>query len=158
MLPMNQGARPLGVTLLAVLHFAVAILFLVGGFLRLAMGSGLLPAEDPMVREMVEEITRQYGPGAVFVAVSAIPGGINALLGWGLWTLRNWGRKVVLALAYVAVVFTLVGLLRQPLRVMHIVNLGVYALVIWYLSRASVRATFTRTAAPSIPSSEPGLG
>jgi hypothetical protein len=155
---MNQRARPLGITLLAVLHFVVALLFLVGGLIRLTRGSGSHPAEDPLVREMVEEITRQYGPGVVFVAVSAIPAGIDALLGWGLWTLRNWARKVVLVLVYIGVVFTLAGLLRQPLRVMHVVYLGLCGLVIWYLSRASVRAAFTRAAAQSIPSSEPRLG
>ncbi len=158
MLSMNQRARPLGVTLLAVLHFAAAILFLAGGLLRMTRGAGSLPAEDPLVREMVEEITRQYGPGVVLAAVCAIPAGIDALLGWGLWTLRNWARKVVLVLVYVGVVFTLIGLLRQPLRVLHVVYLGLCALVIWYLSRASVRAAFTRMAAPSIPTSEPGVG
>lgn len=137
---MARRARPLGVTLLALLQFLVAGVLLLRGLVALAGGQGTL---DPMTQELVEKLGGSQGTRVVFFFSSVLAAFINAALGWGLWTLRTWARTVAVFLLYVGIVGTLIGLLWVPLHVGHGFNLAFSALLIWYLSRARVRAAFT---------------
>lgn len=120
-----MGARSDGVTLLAVYHFLLAGLFLLG-----TVGTAI-PAIITAIVGMVEE------PDALIA--TAILGVISILLmlltilflavGYGLWTRRQWARIASLALG----VLSLFGF---P------IGTFIGALTIWYLIKPEVVAEF----------------
>jgi uncharacterized membrane protein (DUF2068 family) len=94
------------------------------------------------------------GALTVFAFVGAA---ISALLGWGLWALKNWARLVTVVLAAIGGLFQLLGLFGTLAHfnalalVTNLVSLAINALIVWYLLRKDVAAAFTgaqtRTAA-----------
>lgn len=86
-----------------------------------------------------------------------IIGGVSALVGFGLWNLKNWARIVSLVLFGLSIAMQLLGLLGSLAHfnvfavVWSMFWIAVDAFVIWYLLKPEVRAAFqapqARTAA-----------
>jgi hypothetical protein len=137
--------RPVGVTILAILYFLFGLLCIVGGIGLLA-GGGF----------MASMINQQGGQGAGFLAglgaalgVGYLVGAlIELLLGWGLWKLKNWARIITLIFMAIGAVFSVIGLVGTLTHfniislVFTLIFLAIYALIIWYLLRADVKAAF----------------
>jgi len=137
--------RPVGVTILAILYFLFGLLCILGGIGLLA-GGGF----------MASIINQQGGQGAGFLAglgaalgVGYLVGAlIELLLGWGLWKLKNWARIITLIFMVIGAVFSVIGLVGTLAHfnvislVFTLIFLAIYALIIWYLLRADVRAAF----------------
>lgn len=79
---------------------------------------------------------------------------ISAILGWGLWTLKNWARIVVIALSCLRLaflgLFTLLALLHFHILtiVWNFFWMGVSGVIIWYLLQPHVRQAFTSAPSP----------
>src|SRR6267154_2034029 len=93
-------ARPTGVTIIAVLYFLGAALCLLGGVLMF-VGGGFLAS---MINQQggaggSAGAGMMAGLGAVVGVVALIVAVICALVGWGLWKVKNWARIVALIFA-----------------------------------------------------------
>jgi hypothetical protein len=142
--------RPTGIVLIAIYHFlAVAFLMLLA--IALGVGGSVLGALIGAGRNV------PFGGmgflvgivGAVFCLVGAC---IAALAGYGVWTLREWGRILCIVLAAIALVASLPGLLLMGLHFgfflggYRLIKLAINILIIWYLMQPEVKPLFQRTA------------
>ncbi len=143
--------RPTGVTVLAILLFigtALLVLMAVGTFLGGAF-----------VVSMIGASARQSGAGAAGAGIGAFIGamigvffligaGLNAICGFGLWNLKEWGRMLTIVLSAIGVALGVISFFFSLLH-FHIfglffvmVRIAISALVIWYLSQPEVKAAF----------------
>ena len=141
--------RPGGVTVIAILDFIGAALCLLMGILSVVgAGAGIMGAMG------------QGGQGAAagggvlaviagFITVFAFVGAaISALLGWGLWKLKNWARLITIVFAIIGVLFGLFGLFGVLAHfnvfalVVTLIPLAINALIAWYLLQKDVAAAF----------------
>jgi hypothetical protein len=146
-------ARPLGVTIFAVLYFLSVATYTVLCVLSLTARSvihtlleRLSPAGNgPVILLRLGGLLAFY-----FLAMAVVTG----LLGLGMWRLKNWARVITMILAGVSVVVVvvrMVGTLQQMQTagvVLTLVRVGLCLLVLWYLGwSSSARAAFAATPA-----------
>ena len=142
--------RPTGVTVLAILDFIGAGLCVLMGLLMM-LGGGFLASF----------ISGQGGQGSAGAAgilaglgavagvfIIIIGGGVSALLGFGLWKLKEWARIITIVLAGIGGAFQLFGLLGSLAHfnlfaiVWSLFWTAIDALIIWYLLKPEVKAAF----------------
>jgi hypothetical protein len=146
--------RPTGAALIAIYHFLSA-LFLVLFAIFLAVGGTVLGAmfasghESPLggLGMMVGMV------GAVFFFFYAV---VAFVAGYGIWTLREWGRILSIVLAAVSLLFSLPGLFLMGLHfhlffgTYRLFRITISILIIWYLMQPQIKALFQR-AIPAAP-------
>lgn len=120
---MEKGPRPLGVTILAALEFLMGVIFIFGALGGVAMGSLIAGEMGAYIGSMI----------TVIAAVGAV---IEFIIGWGLFTGKNWARWVGIIFAGLG---ALSGLASLPTGLASIVIDGI---VIYYLTRPNVIAWF----------------
>jgi hypothetical protein len=145
--------RPTGIVLIAIYHFLAAA-FLVFLAIALGVGGSFLGA---MFGAGHSALLGSMGflvgvVGAAFLLVFAC---ISALAGYGIWTLREWGRILCIVLAVLSVLFSLPGLLfHMPfgffLGGYRIIKIAIQVLIVWYLVQPQIVALF-RPTAPALP-------
>ncbi len=141
--------RPGGVTVIAVLDFIGAAFCILMGILSIVgAGAGFLGAmggQGQGTGAAGGVVAMIAGAMTVFAFIGAA---ISALLGWGLWTLKNWARLVTVVLAAIGGVLQLIGLVPSLLHfnpislLFTLVFLGIDVLIVWYLLRSDVAAAF----------------
>ena len=149
--------RPLGVAILAVIDIIGGILAIIGGLFYIIVGGYLVA--------YLETFTGHLGiVGGGLAAIAAttgvvilVVGIISIVLGWGLWGGKEWARII-------AIIFSIIGLLFGVLVLLvaigaaglfGIVIIGVYAIVVYYLTRPHVKAFFTRQFVSVPPAAPP---
>jgi len=123
-------ARPLGITILAILEALVAIVFMIAGFGALAVG-GLMG----VVGLGGFASLLSYGVGGVLIVI----GVLSLIVAWGLWSGLRWAWYVSLALAVLSI---LIGILLLPGSLLW---LTIEAVIVYYLTRPHVKAFFRST-------------
>jgi uncharacterized membrane protein (DUF2068 family) len=142
----DMPQKPGGVVVLAVFYFLGAAFLLCGTLLAVGISvAGLsLRHAGPMML--------LAGVGVVGGTVLAIFAALAVLIGWGLWTLRNWARVVAIVLAAGGILVALPGLFAMG--VMHwgmmgwggsLFRLAINGLIIWYLLQPHVKQAFGAT-------------
>jgi hypothetical protein len=143
--------RPAGVAIIAFYHFLSA-LFLILLAVSLAVGGSILGMmfgsghESPLggIGMLVGMM------GAAFFIFYAV---VAFLAGYGMWTLREWGRILSIVLAVISLLFSLPGLLMMGLHLnlffgtYRLFRIAISILIIWYLMQPQIRAAFQRTRA-----------
>ena len=109
----SRAARPLGVTILAVLGFLLAAYLIVLG----VAVTTRMPIAEFMMRET------SLSPEAL-AAVLLVLGGIVFLVGWGLWTGRRWAWWVVVVLQALRMLGGFVSILQDFLRLQGAAQYG----------------------------------
>lgn len=141
--------RPLGVTILS-------LIMLVGGITFFASGLSLIFSKEiayPIFKEEYSMLINQsfYGVNIseeeflqVYDAVSYIViffGAVYALMGLGLFMMKEWARIGTVVLAGFNVLYGIFLVFIQPIGALPIIlNL----IVIWYLMRPEIRDRFAR--------------
>jgi hypothetical protein len=146
--------RPTGIVLIAIYHFLAAA-FLVCLAIALGVGGSVLGAMFAAGNSVpLSGMGFFVGiVGAAFMLVFAV---IAALAGYGLWTLREWGRILCIVLAGISILFSLPGLLFMGLHFeffmggYRLIKLAISVLIIWYLVQPHIRSLFQRNA-PALP-------
>lgn len=140
--------RPVGVTILAILDFLGALACIGLGILMF-LGGGLGAIAGARASDGSGGFGALIGAlGAAAGVVFLICGVIGFFLGWGLWKLKNWARIVTIILTALNIAFSLFGLVGVVTHfnvisfVFTLVFLALYALIIWYLLTADVKAAF----------------
>jgi hypothetical protein len=150
-------ARPLGVTILAVLLFLniASYVFLI-----------VLSIRSPeQLRSLLESMMpgAGVGPGSLMRLGAFVPvyflgmAIVTGLVGRALWKLKNWARITVMVLAGISAALGVVELVgsfpgANPLSLAGaLVRIGLSLAVAWYLNSAKVRAAFGSPAQPPSP-------
>ncbi|AAB91156.1 MULTISPECIES: DUF2127 domain-containing protein [Archaeoglobus] len=141
--------RPLGVTILAIVLLAI-------GSLAVVTGTILLSTKEESYPVFVEEYGKLLNQSLGNMPVSeedlktvyemasymAVTFGIVYLLaGFGLLTLKEWGRILTILIAGVNFVYSIFLFFIQPLAA---VEIAINLLIIWYLMKPEVREKFSR--------------
>jgi len=141
--------RPTGVTVIAIVDFVGAALYLLVG-LGLILGGGFIAT---LISQQGGQGSGGAagllgGLGAVAGIVVIIIGGLCAVLGIGLWKLKEWGRIVNMILWGIGGLLQVLGLLGTLAHftvfgfLWNIFWLAVDAFVVWYLLKPEVKAAF----------------
>jgi hypothetical protein len=141
--------RPTGIVLIAIYHFLSAA-FLVMLAITLAVGGTVLGALFSAGGSVpLGGMGLFVGLlGAAFSIVFAV---VAALAGYGVWTMREWGRILCIVLAAISLLISLPGLLLMGLHLSlffggyRLVRIVISILVIWYLVQPQIKALFQRT-------------
>jgi uncharacterized membrane protein (DUF2068 family) len=140
--------RPVGVTILALFEFFIATLLT---FLAIASALGLgvlgtILARTNRLGDPAAGIV--IGTGMMVGVIILAFAGLFAVLGFGLWNLRNWGRVATMVLCVLGAVGASIGIMLALLHfrifgvMVSSVRLSIDLLVLWYLSQAHVRKAF----------------
>jgi len=120
-------ARPLGVTILAILHIIGGILSLLSAVSTVAMLSGILGYPFYGLFETIF---------VTITAVSAIVGILGFVIAYGFWNGKGWAWTMGIILAIIGIIFSVIYL---P---MGIISIIIEAVVIYYLTRPHVKEFF----------------
>lgn len=124
---MSDDNRSTGVSLIAIFFFITAVPSLVGTVLFII--DGLVPALSDGLGEGLLVNTYALALGVV---ATLFYGVIAVAAGYGIWTLKSWGRSlgilILIFLLFIIPVGTVIG-----------------ALIIWYLRKQEVRDSFVET-------------
>lgn len=118
----NQPRRPLGITIVCVLNFVVAALFVILVVLALANGSG----------------------NYELVLLALLPIVISVGLGIALWQMQPWARNTALVLYGVYALSGVLNLFSRPgsIGVNEILTIAIPAAIVAYLLQPDVRDAF----------------
>lgn len=146
--------RPTGIILIALYHL-VSALFLVFLAVSLAIGGSVLGAIFGAGHDSAAGglgIGLVIGMvGAAFFVFFAL---IAAAAGYGIWSLREWGRILSIGLAAIALLISLPGLLFMGLHFgllfggFRVFRIAISVLIIWYLMQPQIRGLFQKSALP----------
>ena len=144
---MVLAKRPWGVSLMAILYFVGAGFYVVL--------SGLAIAAPETLRSLLGALSPQGSGPAILLNLGPILGlyftimvGVAGLLGYGMWTLRNWARLVTAIMTAVSLIMVVVFLAQIVSQInlstllLDLLRSGLCLLVLWYLWRPGVRAAF----------------
>src|SRR2546421_1649861 len=141
--------RPVGVTILAILCFIGTALCVIGGIGVMAGGG--------FIANLINQSGGQgsagaagllAGLGAAVGVIILIFGAVYALVGWGLWKLKEWARIVTIVLVAIGALFQALGVFGSLLHfnIFGILWAGFWlavdVLIIWYLLKPEVKAAF----------------
>jgi uncharacterized membrane protein (DUF2068 family) len=137
--------KPTGVVILAILCWAGAA-FLLLPSLALFFGSSFIAGM----------LGHQFGPIAAFAGVAAgafllIMAVISAVIGWGLWTLQEWARILMIIFQGIGLALGILGMFALSLfhpagMIFRLVRLAINGVIIWYLLQPDVVAAFRKPA------------
>jgi hypothetical protein len=146
--------RPAGVVLIAVYHF-ISALFLVLLAVSLVVGGTLLGG---MFGGSRDSTMGGLGVGALIGMVGAVFflffALIAAVAGYGIWSLRDWGRILCIGLAAVSLLISLPGLFFMGLHFtlffggLRLVRVAISGFIIWYLLQPQIKVLFQKPALP----------
>ena len=143
---MNASSRPLGITLLALLHVLQAIFFFFGGIALIALGAFIRRGFFGLPRIL-------HGVVSLIGVVVIVIGLLYLGLAWGLWTGKGWAWILSLLLAALGIVVSVISLIRGGFGTIVVLILD--AIIVYYLFRPNVRAFFgeQRNRAQTTPTS-----
>ncbi|HTC94349.1 MAG TPA: hypothetical protein VK699_12990 [Terriglobales bacterium] len=144
--------RPVGVTILAILDFLGAVFTVLAG-LGFILGGGMMAAilahNSQLSSQLPAAVAGIIGGLGVGVGVLMfIFAAIYALVGWGMWGLKNWAR--IITIAFVGL-WGILCALNVLLSLMHFnifaiiwagFWLAIYGGILWYLFQPNVVAAF----------------
>ncbi len=141
--------RPTGVTILAVLDFLGAALFLLLAAV-FVLGFSLLGSVAGQSGDAGGEagMAVLMGLGAAAGVIFFVIALISLVVGIGLWKLKNWARILTIVFSVLGVLSNLAGtaiplLTGDPVSaVSSVIGLGVNGLILWYMFQPHVREAF----------------
>ena len=150
--------RPTGVTLIAIYHFLAAACLLLAACAIVVGGSLLGAFLGRNLDTHVGGASLGFLIGVVGAMVFFGFAAIAAIAGYGMWTMRGWGRILTIVLAAISLLAALPGfLIRAPLHLFGgfffggfgLIRIAISGLIIWYLVQPQVVALFrTQGAVP----------
>jgi len=133
--------RPMGVTIIACLHWLRGLAYALGGLALLGfihLGWRLMSAitHDTFLEHLISTTGKAMGIGLLIFALFWI------ILGFGMWALKNWAHSLTLLCAVIWVVFEVVKVtsIPTPWRVLRLV---VDAVIFLYLLLPGVKRAFS---------------
>ena len=133
----TTGARPTGVTILAVLAVIGGIFSLLGALAGLAGGALVATSGGGALGGLV----------AVIGLVALVMGILYFALAYGFWNLKPWAWTLGIALAAISIVLAVLGILGDSSTLIsQIISIAISGAIIYYLWQPHVKAAFGRPA------------
>ena len=126
--PSSMPRRPIGVTIIAVLEAFAGVLLLLGG--------GAILGITSLMRAYGGAVGASRGLASVLGLLFVVVGLAVIFLAWGIWTGKGWAWMAALVIAVLSLVLHLISF--------NIIGLVINGVVIFYLTRPSVRVYFRR--------------
>jgi hypothetical protein len=119
--------------ILAILMFVEGFIFI--GIAAYFMFAGAVLAEAvPFFGDLILAICM------VFAVIFILIGIIHLVIGWGLMTLKSWARKIAMTLSIIGLILSILSLLGGNWP--SILNLLLYFVILYYLTRPEIKAAF----------------
>jgi uncharacterized membrane protein (DUF2068 family) len=137
--PPPPRQRPTGITVLALLEFILGGLAILLGIVFIA----LVPYMSELLHGLPALLFLQVGVlGIVFL----VAGLIGLVVGWGLWTGKEWSWWLTVVLEALGLLSGLIGIARgDPLSLIGLlilIRLLIAALILWYMFKPHVKDFF----------------
>jgi len=134
-------ARPVGVTIIAICCFLVALYDALSGIRLIARGVFTPTLTDAGTARGLAQL------GAATILLMIIFTVLYALAGWGLWKLRSVGRWLTISLAAVGIAFrSLLWFFAPHHKTSDFIEITltftIYGVIIWYLFKDEVKIAF----------------
>lgn len=148
-------ARPLGVTILAILAAIGGVFGLLGGLTMIGLG-GLAGSVGGAAGVAFGGLV---AIGGLIVLALAV---LQLALAYGFWTLRPWAWQLGVILSAVSIVIAILGVLRivfyQELGG-AIISIALSGVILYYLNQAEIRRAFNapEKGFPGFPNGLPGM-
>jgi hypothetical protein len=123
----STGARPTGITILAVLAAIGGILGLFGGFVVLLAGTAIFG-----------------GAGALLGIAALAYAGLLIAAAYGFWTLQPWAWPLGVAVAVFGIVISILYILGGQSIASQILGIVVDGVILYYLNQPTIRSLFGR--------------
>jgi uncharacterized membrane protein (DUF2068 family) len=137
---LSEVRRPLGVTILSMLHVLLGILFLLGSLALVVVGF-VLPEIFPHVRFFA---VRSVAVGVLLLVLAVVDFGLAS---W-LWVGKHWAWIAAMVFAALGIVFSIFTLFVRP-GIAELVTLILDLIIIYYLIQPQVQTYFGRREGPS---------
>jgi lysylphosphatidylglycerol synthetase-like protein (DUF2156 family) len=139
-------ARPLGVTIIAILMAIAGIAMIVAGVSALFLGS-LIPLAGQTQDFAGDISSTMLGGFAVASGAVMLALGIASLIiAYGLFKGRGWAWTAAVVLSIIGIVMSVVSIVTGNFG--SIISLIINGIIIYYLYRPHVKAYFGRSIAP----------
>jgi len=125
--------RPTGVTVLAILAFCFALFLLLAGLLMTLVGTTIGAAGGPVLAAL----------GAFAGIVMIVFALLEALVGYGLWSLKGWAWILTVILAGLGLAMNVLQMLSGEIFG-ALFGLAINGLILWYMMQPHVKAAFGR--------------
>ncbi len=144
MQPAASRARPLGVTIIAILLIIAGIVELLFGVLTFAgifsLAHVIIMHGHPVTARVLDTLGGILGSISIFIGI------VTLIFAWGLWTLKTWAFWLVVALEVFSLIRHLLEFARPDHSTVAIV-LGLVlpvVILLYFLVDPNVRAAFFR--------------
>jgi uncharacterized membrane protein (DUF2068 family) len=132
--------RPVGVTLIAMLHWLRGALYLGVGFALLGfahLSAHMIEsvAGDTLVQRLVSGLGKTLGVAVLLFALLYI------VMGFGLWAMKNWARVLTLIFAVIWLASAMLRLIHFPTP-FHLLRAAVDVAILVYLLLPDVKRAF----------------
>lgn len=133
--PAPAAARPMGITILAVLSAIGGVLGLLGGIALMGLG-GLAAASTGTAA--------YFGLGAIWGVLLLATAIASLVFAYGAWTLKPWAWPLGVALQVISLALSLLTILSGGDISGQIISIVISAIILYYLFQPSIKAVFGR--------------
>ena len=128
------GARPMGITILAVLSA-------IGGVLTILAGLGLMAAGAVLASAVAIG-----GLAAIFGIIFIVLGGAELALAFGAWTLAPWAWLLGIGLMVASLVITILQIVLGYQSITgSIIGIAINLIILYYLDTPDIRRAFGKS-------------
>jgi hypothetical protein len=133
--PAPAAARPMGITILAVLSAIGGVLGILGGVALIGLG-GLAAASTGTAA--------YFGLGAIWGVILLATAIASLAFAYGAWTLKPWAWPLGVALAIISLALSALTVISGGDISGQIISVVIQAIILYYLFQPSIKALFGR--------------
>ena len=133
--PTTGAARPMGITILAVLSAIGGVLSILGGIALIGLG-GVGAASTGQAA--------LFGLGAIFGLLLLASGIASLAFAYGAWTLQPWAWTLGVALQILSIALAVFAVIGGSDISSQIIGVAISAIILYYLMQPSIKAAFGR--------------
>jgi hypothetical protein len=133
--PTPTAARPMGITVLAVLSAIGGVLGILGGVALIGLG-GLAAASTGTAA--------YFGLGAIWGVILLATAIASLAFAYGAWTLKPWAWPLGVALAIISLALSALTVISGGDITGQIISVVIQAIILYYLFQPSIKALFGR--------------
>jgi hypothetical protein len=133
--PAPTTARPMGITILAVLSAIGGVLTILGGIALIGLG-GVAGASSGSAA--------LFGMGAIFGLLLLASGIASLAFAYGAWTLQPWAWTLGVALQIISLALSLLTIVGGGDIAGQIISIAIAGIILYYLMQPNIKAAFGR--------------
>jgi hypothetical protein len=133
--PAPATARPMGITILAVLSAIGGVLTILGGIALIGLG-GVAGASSGSAA--------LFGMGAIFGLLLLVSGIASLAFAYGAWTLQPWAWTLGVALQIISLALSVLTIVGGGDISGQIISIAIAAIILYYLMQPTIKAAFGR--------------